>query len=112
VADRLTAGSILGKNAPHAVKGNSGSSNRPHSPTCTYTSSSRISRALFCSFQRAPPIVVQHPVVQRKTTQVEDIFEYKREYAALGPKVHQVMTLVEYCELRLRNCPRDPQRGG
>jgi hypothetical protein len=22
------------------------------------------------------------------------------------------MTLVEYCRLRLRNCPRDPQSGG
>jgi len=30
----------------------------------------------------------------------------------LGRDFHQDMTLVEYCGLRLRNCPREPQRGG
>jgi hypothetical protein len=43
---------------------------------------------------------------------VEDIVEYMREYAALDRDFHQDMTLVKYCGLRLRNHPRDPQRGG
>jgi hypothetical protein len=30
----------------------------------------------------------------------------------LGRDFQQDMTLVEYCGLRLRNCPREPQRGG
>jgi hypothetical protein len=30
----------------------------------------------------------------------------------LGRDFHQDMTLVEYCGLRLRNRPREPQRGG
>jgi hypothetical protein len=40
------------------------------------------------------------------------VAEYRREYAALGRDFHQDMTLVEYCGLRLRNRPREPQRGG
>jgi hypothetical protein len=38
---------------------------------------------------------------------VEDIAEYRREYAALDCDFHQDMTLVEYCGLRLRNRPRE-----
>ena len=49
---------------------------------------------------------------QRQPTQAEDIAEYSREYATLGRDFHQDMTLVEYCGLRLRNRPREPQRGG
>jgi glycerol-3-phosphate cytidylyltransferase-like family protein len=45
-------------------------------------------------------------------TQAEDIAEYKREYAALGPDFHHDMTLVEYCGLRGMDHPREPQRGG
>jgi hypothetical protein len=50
MTDRLTTGSIPGTNAPHAAQGNSGVGSRPHSPTCTYTSSSSIPRPLFPSF--------------------------------------------------------------
>jgi hypothetical protein len=35
-----------------------------------------------------------------------------REYTTLGHEFHQDMTLVEYCGLRLRNHPRELQRGG
>jgi glycerol-3-phosphate cytidylyltransferase-like family protein len=45
-------------------------------------------------------------------TQVEDIAEYKREYAALGRDFHHDMTLVEYCGSRGMDHPREPQRGG
>jgi hypothetical protein len=109
MADRLA---IVGTQAPHAAQGNSGAGSRPHSPTCTYTSSSRIPRPLFPSFQRAPPTTTQQPITQRQPTQAEDIAEYMREYATLGRDFHQDMTLVEYCGLRLRNHPREPQRGG
>jgi hypothetical protein len=110
--DRLATGNIPGENVLHATQGNSGAGSRPHSPTCTYTSSSRIPRPLFPSFQRALPTTTQQPVAQRPTTQAEDIADYRREYAALGPEFHNDMNLVEYCGLRLRNHPRDPQRGG
>jgi hypothetical protein len=112
MADRLATGSTPGTQAPHAAQGNSGAGNRPHSPTRTYTSSSRIPRPLFPSFQRAPPTATQQSIAQRQPTQAEDIAEYRREYATLGPDFHQDMTLVEYCGLRLRNRPRDTQRGG
>jgi hypothetical protein len=112
MADRLTVGSIPGTNAPHTTQGNLGADSRPHSPTHTYTSSSRIPMPLFPSFQRAPLVAVQQPVAPRQTTQAEDISEYRREYATLGPEFHHDMTLVEYCGLRLGNRPRDPQRGG
>jgi hypothetical protein len=51
-------------------------------------------------------------IAQRPPTHAEDIAEYRRQYAALGRDFHQDMTLVEYCGLRLRNRPREPQRGG
>jgi hypothetical protein len=35
-----------------------------------------------------------------------------REYTTLGRDFHQNMTMVEYRGLRLRNCPKEPQRGG
>jgi hypothetical protein len=67
---------------------------------------------LFPSFQRASPVAAQIPIAQRPLTHAEDIVEYQREYVALGHDFHQDMTLVEYCGLRLRNRPREPQRGG
>jgi hypothetical protein len=112
VADRLAMVDIPGTQAPHAAQGNSGAGSRPQSPTRTYTSASRIPRPLFPSFQRAPPVAAQIPIAQRPPTHAEDIAEYRREYAALGHDFHQDMTLVEYCGLRLRNRPREPQRGG
>jgi hypothetical protein len=112
VEDRLDMADILGTQAPHAAHGNSGAGSRPQSPTHTYTSASRIPRPLFPNFQRASPVAAQILIAQRLPTHAEDIAEYEREYAALGHDFHQDMTLVEYCGLRLRNRPREPQRGG
>jgi hypothetical protein len=112
VMNRLDMVDILDTQAPHAAHGTSGASNRPQSPTRTYTSASRIPRPLFPNFQRASPVAAQIPIAQRPPTQAEDIAEYRREYAALVHDFHQDMTLVEYCGLRLRNRPREPQRGG
>jgi hypothetical protein len=47
-------------------------------------------------------------IAQRPT----DSTEYGREHATLGYDFHQDMTLVEYCGLRLKNHPKEPQRGG
>jgi hypothetical protein len=105
---RLAIVGTPGTQAPHATQGNSGASSRPQSPTRTYTSSSRIPKPLFPSFQRALPAAVQQLIAHRSPTQAEDIAEYRREYAALGRDFHQDMTLVEYCGLRLRNRPREP----
>ena len=112
MVDRLAIVSTPSTQAPHAAQGNSRASSRPQSPTRTYTSSSRIPRPLFPSFQRAPPAATQQPIAQRPPTHAEDIAEYRREYAALGRDFHQGMTLVEYCGLRLRNRPRETERGG
>ena len=112
VADRLAMVDIFGTQGPHAAHGNSGAGNRPQSPTHTYTSASRIPRPLFPNFQRASPVAAQILIAQRPPTQAEDIAEYRREFAALGHDFHQDMTLVEYCGLILRNCPKEPQRGG
>jgi hypothetical protein len=112
VAERLAMVDIPGTQAPHATHANSGVGSRPQTPTRTYTSSSRIPRPWFPSFQRAPPPATQQPLAQRLPTQAEDIAEYKREYAALGRDFHHDMTLVEYCGLRGMNHPREPQRGG
>jgi hypothetical protein len=60
MVDRLATGSTPGTQAPHTAQGNSGAGSRPHSPTCTYTSSSRIPRPLFPSFQRAPPAATHY----------------------------------------------------
>jgi hypothetical protein len=97
---------------PHATQGNSGVGSRPKSSSLTYTSASRIPRPLFPSFQRAPPVATPPPIAQRPPTHVDDIAEYRREYVELGRDFHQDMTLVEYCGLRLRNRPREPQKGG
>jgi hypothetical protein len=59
MADRLAIVGTQGTQAPHAAQGNSGAGSRPQSPTRTYTSSSRIPRPLFPSFQRAPPTTAQ-----------------------------------------------------
>jgi hypothetical protein len=112
LADRLAIVDTPGTPAPHAAQGNSGAGSRPQTPTRTYTSSSRIPRPWFPSFQRAPPAATQQPLAQRLPTQAEDIAEYKREYAALGRDFHHDMTLVEYCGLRGMDHPREPQRGG
>jgi hypothetical protein len=109
VANRLA---MVGTQAPHAAQGNSGPGSRPQSPTRTYTSVSRIPRPLFLNFQRAPPVAAQMPIAQRPPTHAEDIAEYWREYATLGRDFHQDLNLVEYCGLRLRNRPREPQSGG
>jgi hypothetical protein len=97
---------------PHAAQGNSGAGSRPQSPSHTYTSASRIPRLLFPSFQRAPPLATPPPIAQRPTTHVDDVAKYRREYATLGRDFHRDMTLVEYSGLKLRNRPREPQRGG
>jgi hypothetical protein len=112
VADRLAMVDIPGTQATDAAHGNSGAGSRPQSPTRTYTSASRIPRPLFPNFQRASLVAAQILIAQRPPTQAKDIAEYRREYAALGHDFHQDMTLVEYCGLRLRNRPREPQRGG
>jgi hypothetical protein len=77
-----------GTQVPHATHGNSGAGSRPQSPTHTYTSSSRIPRPLFPSFQRAPLVAAQQPITQRPPTQAKDIAEYMREYATLGRDFH------------------------
>jgi hypothetical protein len=87
MTDRLATGNIPGENFLHATHGNSGEGSRPHSPTHTYTSSSRIPKPLFPLFHRELPVATQQPVAQRLTTQVEDIVDYRREYASLGPRV-------------------------
>jgi hypothetical protein len=112
VVDRLARVGTPDTQVPHAAQGNSGAGSRPQSPSRTYTSASRIPRPLFPSFQRAPPVAAPPPIAQRPPTHADDIAEYRREYAALGRDFHQDMTLVEYCGLRLRNRPREPQRGG
>jgi hypothetical protein len=102
----------LGTQAPHVAQGNSGAGSRPQTPTHTYTSLSRIPKPLFPSFQRAPPVATQQSLAQRSPTQVEDIAEYKREYAALGHDFIHDMTLVEYYGISVRNNPKESQRGG
>jgi hypothetical protein len=111
VVDRLARVGTPDTQVPHATQGNSGAGSIPQSPSRTYTSGSRIPRPLFPSFQRAPPIAAPPSIAQRPPTHVNDIAEYRREYAALGHDFHQDMTLVEYCGIRLRNRPREPQRG-
>jgi hypothetical protein len=112
VADRLAMVGIPSTQAPHVAQGNSRAGSRPQTPTRTYTSSSRILRPWFPSFQRAPTVAAQQSLAHRLPTQVEDFAEYKREYAALGPDFHHDMTLVEYCGLRGMDHPKEPQRGG
>jgi hypothetical protein len=112
VVDRLARVGTPDTQVSHAAQGNSGVGSRPQSPSRTYTSASRIPRPLFPSFQRAPPLAAPPLIAQRPPTHADDIAEYRREYAALGRDFHQDMTLVEYCGLRLRNFPREPQRGG
>jgi hypothetical protein len=112
VVDRLARVGTPDTQVLHAAQGNSGAGSRPQSPSRTYTSASRIPRPLFPSFQRAPPVAAPPPIAQRPPTHADDIAEYRREYATLGRDFHQDMTLVEYCGLRLRNLPREPQRGG
>ena len=112
VVDILARVGTPNTQVPHAAQGNLGVGSRPHSPSHTYTSGSRIPRPLFPSFQRAPPLAAPPPIAQRPPTHDDDIAEYRREYAGLGHDFHQDMTLVEYYGLRLRNFPRELQRGG
>jgi hypothetical protein len=111
VAKRLAMVDIPSTQATHVAQGNSGVGSRCQTPTRTYTSSSRIPKPWFPSFQRAPPAVAQQALAQRLPTQGEDIAEYKREYATLGHDFHHDMTLVKYCGIRVMNHPREPQRG-
>jgi hypothetical protein len=62
LADRLAIVDTPGTQASHAAQGNSGVGSRPQTPTRTYTSSSRIPKPLFPSFQRAPPAAAQQPL--------------------------------------------------
>jgi hypothetical protein len=112
VVDRLARVGTPDTQVPHAAQANSGAGSRPQSPSRTYTSASRIPKPLFPNFQRPPPIASPPPITQRPPTHADDIAEYRREYAALGRDFHQDMTLVEYYGLRLRNRPRESQRGG
>jgi hypothetical protein len=112
VVDRFTRVGTPDTQVPHATQGNLGAGSRPQSPSRTYSSTSRISKPLFPSFERAPPVAAPPPIAQRSPTHANDIAEYRREYATLGRDFHQDMTLGEYCGLRLKNRPREPQRGG
>jgi hypothetical protein len=95
VVDRLARVVTPDTQVSHAPQGNSGASNRPQSPSRTYTSASRITRPLFPSFQRAPLVAAPPPIAQRPPTHANDIAECRREYATLGRDFHQDMTLVE-----------------
>jgi hypothetical protein len=108
VVDRLARVGTPDTQVSHVAQGNSRAGSRPQSPSRTYTSASRIPRPLFPSFQRAPPIAAPPPIAQRPPIHADDIAEYRREYTALGRDFHQDMTLIEYCGLRLRNCPKEP----
>jgi hypothetical protein len=110
VVDRLARVGTPDTQASHATQRNSGADNRPHSPTRTYTSTSRIPRPLFHSFQRAPSVAAHPPIAQRSPTHAKDIAYYQREYVPLGHDFHKDMTLVEYRGLRLKNRPIEPQR--
>jgi hypothetical protein len=61
--DRLAIVDTLGTQDPHAAQWNSGVGSRPQSLFHTYTSSSRIPIPLFPSFQRAPPVAAQLPII-------------------------------------------------
>jgi hypothetical protein len=112
VVDRLARVGTPDTQVLDAAQGNSGAGSRHQSPSHTYTSASRIPRPLFPSFQRAPPVATPPLIAQSPPTHADNIADYRREYAALGRDFHQNMTLVEYSGLRLRNRPREPQRGG
>jgi hypothetical protein len=88
VVDRLARVGTPDTLFSHATQGNLGAGSRPQSPSRTYTSASRITRPLFPSFQRAPPIATPPPIAQRPPTHADDITEYRREYAALGRDFH------------------------
>jgi hypothetical protein len=108
VVDRLARVGTPDTQVLHAAQDNSGVGSTPQLPSRTYTSASRIPRPVFPSFQRAPLVVAPPPIAQSPPTHVDDIAEYRREYVALGCDFHQDMTLVEYCGIRLKNCPREP----
>jgi hypothetical protein len=112
VVDRLARVSTPDTQVPHVAHGNSGASSKPQSPSRTYTSVSRIPRTLFPSFQRAPLVAAPPPIAQRPPTHADDIAKSRRGYTTLGRHFHQDMTLVKYYGLRLRNRPRESQRGG
>jgi hypothetical protein len=73
VVDRLARVGTPDTQVPHAAQGNLGASSRPQSPSRTYTSTSRIPRPLFPSFQRAPPVAAPPPITQRPPTHADDI---------------------------------------
>jgi hypothetical protein len=73
VVDRLARVGTPDTQVPHATQGKSGVGSRPQSPSRTYTSSSRIPRPLFPSFQRAPPVAAPPLIPQRPPTHADDI---------------------------------------
>jgi hypothetical protein len=85
MVDRLAIVSTPGTQAPHAAQGNSGAGSRPHSPTRTYTSSSRIPRPLFPSFQRAPPAAAQQPIAQRQAHSGRGHCRVQEGVCSIGP---------------------------
>jgi hypothetical protein len=62
VVDRLARVGTPDTQVPHAAQGNSGAGSRPQSPSRTYTSTSRIPKPLFLSFQRAPSVAPPPPI--------------------------------------------------
>jgi hypothetical protein len=108
VVDILDRVGTLDTQVSHAAQGKSRVGSRPQPPSHTYTSVSRIPRPLFPSFQRAPLVTALPPIAQRPPTHVDEIVEYRREYATLHHDFHQDMTLVEYYGFRLRNRPKEP----
>jgi hypothetical protein len=112
VVDRLARVGTPDTQFLHAAQGNSGAGSRPQSSSRTYTSASRFPKPLFPSFQRASSVAALPSIAHRPPTHADDTAEYRREYVALGHDFHQDMTLVEYCGIRLKIHPREPQRGG
>jgi hypothetical protein len=88
VVDRLARVGTPDTQFPHATQGNSGEGSIPQSPSCTYTSASRIPKPLFPSFHRAPSVAAPPPIPQRPPTHADDTTEYRREYAVLGRDFH------------------------
>jgi hypothetical protein len=108
VVERLARVGTPDTQVPHAAQGNSGASSRPQSPSRTYTSTSRIPRPLFPSFQRAPLVAAPPPIPQRPPTHADNIAKYRREYATLHRDFHQ----DDLSRVLWTQTNEPPQRGG